>query len=201
MKKVLYIIITLLLAISVLSITCFAAEDGESADVAASEDVAADGGADATGEEPEAEWTLTAFFGKYANTILSIVSTVVVGVIAVLFKGFLIPSVKSGMTHILDGTSKTNKLNEDMLATLSNQIATVNNAISSMGTLTGEVQSAKSVTEKQQEMLYLILMILKEGFSSAKLPEYSKNRINLAIDKMTQQMSCGVVDDGNEVQS
>lgn len=201
MKKVLYIIITLLLAISVLSITCFAAEDGESADVAASEDVAADGGADATGEEPEAEWTLTAFFGKYANTILSIVSTVVVGVIAVLFKGFLIPSVKSGMSHILDGTSKTNKLNEDMLARLQGQIESINNAVVSMGALSADVQSAKGATDKQQEMLYLILMILKEGFSSAKLPEYTKNRINLAIDKMTQHMSCGVGDNGDEVQS
>ena len=139
-------------------------------------------------EEPESEWNLGNFFDKYASTIFTVLSTLGVSIVAYLFKGALLPSMKNGLVALSDISQKTHDISEKTAGSVHDAMDAVANVSDKILALTEQIKNATAENGKQRDILFAVLLILQEGFTAAKLPEYTKDRINSAIDKVTKQM-------------
>lgn len=139
-------------------------------------------------EDPESEWNLGNFFDKYASTIFTVLSTLGVSVVAYLFKGALLPSMKNGLVALSDISQKTHDISEKTAGSVHDAMDAVANVSDKILALTEQIKNATAENGKQRDILFAVLLILQEGFTAAKLPEYTKDRINSAIDKVTKQM-------------
>lgn len=193
MKKIIFACIVLLLSLCLL-VPCFA----EEASTPSWETVVENGSVEqpkTDGEEtlvpedePESKWTLGNFFDEYASTIFTVLSTLGVSIVAYLFKGALLPSMKNGLIAISDISQKTHDISEKTAGSVHDAMNAVANVSDRILALADKIENATAENVKQREILFAVLLILQEGFTAAKLPEYTKDRINSAIDKVTKQM-------------
>ena len=139
-------------------------------------------------EETESEWNLGNFFDKYASTIFTVLSTLGVSIVAYLFKGALLPSMKNGLVALSDISQKTHDISEKTAGSVHDAMNAVANVSDKILALTEQIKNATAENGKQRDILFAVLLILQEGFTAAKLPEYTKDRINSAIAKVTKQM-------------
>lgn len=193
MKKIIFACVVLLLSLCLL-VPCFAEEastpSGETVVESGSvEQPKTDG--DETPvleEEPESKWTIGKFFDEYASTIFTVLSTLGVSIVAYLFKGALLPSMKNGLIALSDISQKTHDISEKTAGSVHDAMEAVANVSDRILALADKIENATAENGKQREILFAVLLILQEGFTAAKLPEYTKDRINSAIDKVTKQM-------------
>ena len=143
---------------------------------------------DETPAEVEEKWTIGKFFDDYASTIFTVLSTVGVSVVAYLFKGALLPSMKNGLVALSDISRETHDVSEKTAEKVHDAMTAMNDVTDKISALVEQIKTANGNNAKQQDILYAVLLILKEGFSAAKLPEYTKDRINTAIDKVNRQL-------------
>lgn len=139
-------------------------------------------------EEVESGWTIGKFFDEYASTIFTVLSTLGVSIVAYLFKGALLPSMKNGLVALSDISQKTHDISEETAGRVHDAVNAVANVSDKILALTEQIRVSNATNSRQQEILFAVLLILKEGFTAAKLPEYTKDRINSAIDKVSKQM-------------
>lgn len=193
MKKIIFACVVLLLSLCLL-VPCFAEEastpSGETVvDGGSVEQPQTDGEETPVPEdEPESKWTLGKFFDEYASTIFTVLSTLGVSIVAYLFKGALLPSMKNGLIALSDISQKTHDISEKTAGSVHDAMEAVANVSDRILELADKLENATVENEKQREILFAVLLILQEGFTAAKLPEYTKDRINSAIDKVTKQM-------------
>lgn len=193
MKKIIFACVVLLLSLCLL-VPCFA----EEASTPSGETVVESGSVEETEtvveetpvleEEPESKWTLGKFFDEYASTIFTVLSTLGVSIVAYLFKGALLPSMKNGLIALSDISQKTHDISEKTAGSVHDAMDAVANVSDRILALADKIENATAENGKQREILFAVLLILQEGFTAAKLPEYTKDRINSAIDKVTKQM-------------
>ena len=143
-------------------------------------------------EEVETGWTIGKFFDEYASTIFTVLSTLGVSIVAYLFKGALLPSMKNGLVALSDISQKTHDISEKTAGSVHDAVDAVANVSDKILALTEQIKASNATNGRQQEILFAVLLILKEGFTAAKLPEYTKDRINSAIDKVSKQMEVTV---------
>lgn len=143
-------------------------------------------------EEVETGWTIGKFFDEYASTIFTVLSTLGVSIVAYLFKGALLPSMKNGLVALSDISQKTHDISEKTAGSVHDAVDAVSNISDKILALTEQIKASNATNGRQQEILFAVLLILKEGFTAAKLPEYTKDRINSAIDKVSKQMEVTV---------
>ena len=201
MKKIIFACVVLLLSLCLL-VPCFAEEastpSGETIDEVQGTPVSEEkpeSEAEETlvpEEEPESEWNLGNFFDKYASTIFTVLSTLGVSIVAYLFKGALLPSMKNGLVALSDISQKTHDISEETAGSVHEAVNAVANVSDKILALTEQIKVSNATNSKQQDILFAVLLILKEGFTAAKLPEYTKDRINSAIDKVSKQMEVTV---------
>ena len=197
MKKIIFACVVLLLSLCLL-VPCFAEEastpSGETIDEVQGTPVSEEkpeSEAEETlvpEEEPESEWNLGNFFDKYASTIFTVLSTLGVSIVAYLFKGALLPSMKNGLVALSDISQKTHDIREKTAGSVHDAMDAVANVSDKILALTEQIKNATAENGKQRDILFAVLLILQEGFTAAKLPEYTKDRINSAIAKVTKQM-------------
>lgn len=193
MKKIIFACVVLLLSLCLL-VPCFAEEastpSGETVVESGSvEQPQTDGEETPVPEdEPESKWTIGKFFDEYASTIFTVLSTLGVSIVAYLFKGALLPSMKNGLIALSDISQKTHDISEKTAGSVHDAMDAVANVSDRILALADKLENATAENEKQREILFAVLLILQEGFTAAKLPEYTKDRINSAIDKVTKQM-------------
>ena len=197
MKKIIFACVVLLLSLCLL-VPCFAEEastpSGETIDEVQGTPVSEEkpeSEAEETlvpEEEPESEWNLGNFFDKYASTIFTVLSTLGVSIVAYLFKGALLPSMKNGLVALSDISQKTHDISEKTAGSVHDAMDAVANVSDKILALTEQIKNATAENGKQRDILFAVLLILQEGFTAAKLPEYTKDRINSAIAKVTKQM-------------
>lgn len=193
MKKIIFACVVLLLSLCLL-VPCFAEEastpSGETVVESGSvEEPKTDGEETPVPEdEPESKWTLGKFFDEYASTIFTVLSTLGVSIVAYLFKGALLPSMKNGLIALSDISQKTHDISEKTAGSVHDAMDAVANVSDRILALADKIENATAENGKQREILFAVLLILQEGFTAAKLPEYTKDRINSAIDKVTKQM-------------
>lgn len=193
MKKIIFACVVLLLSLCLL-VPCFAEEastpSGETVVESGSvEQPKTDGEETPVPEdEPESKWTLGKFFDEYASTIFTVLSTLGVSIVAYLFKGALLPSMKNGLIALSDISQKTHDISEKTAGSVHDAMDAVANVSDRILALADKIENATAENVKTKEILFAVLLILQEGFTAAKLPEYTKDRINSAIDKVTKQM-------------
>lgn len=197
MKKIIFACVVLLLSLCLL-VPCFAEEastpSGETIDEVQGTPVSEEKPESETEEtpvtedEPESEWNLGNFFDKYASTIFTVLSTLGVSIVAYLFKGALLPSMKNGLVALSDISQKTHDISEKTAGSVHDAMDAVANVSDKILALTEQIKNATAENGKQRDILFAVLLILQEGFTAAKLPEYTKDRINSAIAKVTKQM-------------
>lgn len=193
MKKIIFACVVLLLSLCLL-VPCFA----EEASTPSGETVVESGSVEETEtvveetpvpeDEPESKWTIGKFFDEYASTIFTVLSTLGVSIVAYLFKGALLPSMKNGLIALSDISQKTHDISEKTAGSVHDAMEAVANVSDRILALADKIENATAENGKQREILFAVLLILQEGFTAAKLPEYTKDRINSAIDKVTKQM-------------
>lgn len=193
MKKIIFACVVLLLSLC-LPVPCFA----EEASTPSGETVVESGSVEETEtvveetpileDEPESKWNLGKFFDEYASTIFTVLSTLGVSIVAYLFKGALLPSMKNGLIALSDISQKTHDISEKTAGSVHDAMDAVANVSDRILALADKIENATAENVKQREILFAVLLILQEGFTAAKLPEYTKDRINSAIDKVTKQM-------------
>lgn len=193
MKKIIFACVVLLLSLCLL-VPCFAEEastpSGETVvDGGSVEQPQTDGEeTPVLEEEQESKWTIGKFFDEYASTIFTVLSTLGVSIVAYLFKGALLPSMKNGLIALSDISQKTHEISEKTAGSVHDAMDAVANVSDRILALADKIENATAENGKQREILFAVLLILQEGFTAAKLPEYTKDRINSAIDKVTKQM-------------
>ena len=197
MKKIIFACVVLLLSLCLL-VPCFAEEastpSGETIDEVQGTPVSEEKPESETEEtivpeeETESEWNLGNFFDKYASTIFTVLSTLGVSIVAYLFKGALLPSMKNGLVALSDISQKTHDISEKTAGSVHDAMDAVANVSDKILALTEQIKNATAENGKQRDILFAVLLILQEGFTAAKLPEYTKDRINSAIAKVTKQM-------------
>lgn len=193
MKKIIFACVIFLLSLCLL-VPCFA----EEANTPSGEPVVENGSVEepkndveetpVPEEEPESKWNLGKFFDEYASTIFTVLSTLGVSIVAYLFKGALLPSMKNGLIALSDISQKTHDISEKTAGSVHDAMEAVANVSDRILALADKIENATTENGKQREILFAVLLILQEGFTAAKLPEYTKDRINSAIDKVTKQM-------------
>lgn len=193
MKKIIFACVVLLLSLCLL-VPCFA----EEASTPSGETIVESGSVEETEtvveetpvpeDEPESKWTLGKFFDEYASTIFTVLSMLGVSIVAYLFKGALLPSMKNGLIALSDISQKTHDISEKTAGSVHDAMDAVANVSDRILALADKIENATAENGKQREILFAVLLILQEGFTAAKLPEYTKDRINSAIDKVTKQM-------------
>ena len=193
MKKIIFACVVLLLSLCLL-VPCFAEEastpSGETVVESGSIEEPQNDGEETPvlEEEPESKWTLGKFFDEYASTIFTVLSTLGVSIVAYLFKGALLPSMKNGLIALSDISQKTHDISEKTAGSVHDAMDAVANVSDRILALADKIENATAENGKQREILFAVLLILQEGFTAAQLPEYTKDRINSAIDKVTKQM-------------
>lgn len=207
MKKIIFACVVFLLSLCLL-VPCFAEEastpsgepvvesgsveepknDGEETPVSEEKPESEAEGTIVPEEEPESKWNLGNFFDKYASTIFTVLSTLGVSIVAYLFKGALLPSMKNGLVALSDISQKTHDISEKTAGSVHDAMDAVANVSDKILALTEQIKNATAENGKQRDILFAVLLILQEGFTAAKLPEYTKDRINSAIAKVTKQM-------------
>lgn len=193
MKKIIFACVVLLLSLCLL-VPCFAEEastpSGETVVESGSVEQPQTDGEETPvlEEEPESKWTIGKFFDEYASKIFNVLSTLGVFIVAYLFKGAFLPSMKNGLIALSDISKKTHDISEKTAGSVHDAMDAVANVSDRILALADKIENATAENGKQREILFAVLLILQEGFTAAKLPEYTKDRINSAIDKVTKQM-------------
>ena len=78
-------------------------------------------------EEVESGWTIGKFFDEYASTIFTVLSTLGVSIVAYLFKGALLPSMKNGLVALSDISQKTHDISEETAGSVHEAVNAVAN--------------------------------------------------------------------------
>lgn len=197
MKKISFVCLLVFLCLMCLVFPCFAEESStptgetitENTEQTPADETPA---VESPAEEVESGWTIGKFFDEYASTIFTLLSTLGVSIVAYLFKGALLPSMKNGLVSLSDISQKTHDLSEKTASNVHEAVEAVANVSDKILALTEQIKASNATNGRQQEILFAVLLILKEGFTAAKLPEYTKDRINSAIDKVSKQMEVAV---------